>query len=52
MDGFWKIKGEQTLSAPQMWRIWGKNLALEPNPFPQKRRRKSTITDYIDTKLK
>jgi len=24
------------MSVPQMWRIWEKNLALEPNPFPQK----------------
>ncbi len=24
------------MSVPLMWRIWGKNLDLEPNPFPQK----------------
>jgi len=32
-----KQKGNrQTMSVPQMWRIWGKNSALAPNPFPQK----------------
>jgi len=38
MDGFWiwEKKGEQTLSVPQMWRIWGKSLALKPNRPPRK----------------
>lgn len=34
-----KTKGEPAgvkLPVPQMWRIWGKNLVLGPNPYPQK----------------
>jgi hypothetical protein len=26
-----------------MWRIWEKNLALEPNPFPQKGGESTTL---------
>ncbi len=54
MDDFWtawKTKGEQTKSIPQMCRIWGKNLALEPNPSPQKEEKKY-YTNLIDPKLK
>ena len=45
--GIKKQKGNRhTMSVSQLRRIWGKNLALEPNPFPQKGGEKVLITLY------
>jgi hypothetical protein len=50
--GIKKQKGNRhIMSVSQMWRIWGKNPALEPNSFPQKGG-ESTIKILSKRKLK
>ena len=40
------------MSIPLMLRIWGKNLDLEPNPFPQKGGEKVLEAQCIKLKIK
>ncbi len=47
-----KTKEEQTASVPQMLRIWGKNLALEPNPHPQKGGGEKVLRTFYKNKIK